>query len=237
MKSSLILKGACKALVFCGLFNCALSATAHAQTKEGNTPEVAAPQNAWQIAEEAMRSKLAELQVADSAKRESLLVDWSNKENIQRSGEFSALLKELQSDDNQMKCIAAYLLGLGNYEAAASALYHEVALKYENPPRRWRAFGIPEPHPAAVALSRIGKPAIFYMLVNLETSDDAEVREWSLRVIRQVEGAEVGTFILERAAAKQEDATKKARLQAASQALPKLDSGVNPEFEMIFRKP
>lgn len=69
--------------------------------------------------------------------------------------------------------------------------------------------------PCVGALIEIGKPAIPEMLRNIQTSNDKKVRELSTRVIRYVEGPEIGRIVIEKAIEKQTDSRKKARLEAA----------------------
>jgi len=69
--------------------------------------------------------------------------------------------------------------------------------------------------PCVGALTGIGKPSIPAMINNLATSEVEKVRELSARVIRNVEGTEIGRIVLEKAIEEQGDRGKKARLTAA----------------------
>jgi hypothetical protein len=69
-------------------------------------------------------------------------------------------------------------------------------------------------YPCVGALIEIGTPAIPAMLTNIKNKDDATIRELSARVIRYVEGIDVGRYILENAI-KQAGSQEKARLQKA----------------------
>ena len=69
-------------------------------------------------------------------------------------------------------------------------------------------------YPCVGALIEIGTPAIPAMLNNIKNKDDATIRELSARVIRYVEGLDVGRYILENAI-KQASSQEKTRLQKA----------------------
>ncbi len=72
-------------------------------------------------------------------------------------------------------------------------------------------------YPAVEALIKIGDPAIAYVLRNLQESNDAKVRELSMRVIYHIDRKDKG-FVrlhLEKALAVQDNTEKKARLQTA----------------------
>ena len=183
----------------------------------------------------ALQAKMNELEQTDAKQLESLLGEVAYARCEKQNVAISILREKLLFGNVQSQCVAAYLLGEGRYAEAASSLSEKITLSYHPPIILRDHLPFLASRPAAQALAKIGKPSIFYMLLNMESSDDLDVREWSLRVIREVEGVEVGAFILERAAAKQKDAAKKSRLQAASAEFSKLQSGVRPEIEMIFR--
>ncbi len=82
-----------------------------------------------------------------------------------------------------------------------------------------------EVRPISRALERIGNPSIPAVIRNLEGSDDVNVRELCLQVIHHIErDKEIARLRLRRATDSQLDSKKKARLQAASQALLKMES-------------
>ena len=220
-----------RALAVCGL--CCVAKISVAQN---TAPQTQTGQDQAQNSERAaFQAKLDALENASGEGRRQLFSALATDQR--RNTEFMTLLFKMDSSDNQVRCMAAYLLGQGRYAQAARELSKQITLTDRTPvPFGTRpSFGLL--HPAAVALANIGKPSTFWMLANLESSDEGATREWSLRVIQAVEGAEVGTFILERAAAKQNDSVKKARLRVAIEALPKLVGGVRPEWEQIFSSP
>jgi hypothetical protein len=75
------------------------------------------------------------------------------------------------------------------------------------------------------ALVQIGTPAIPALIKNLQESDDAIVREFSLIVLYRIEGdKDVVHLRVQKALDAQVDVTKKARLQAAIKSLSKIET-------------
>ena len=135
--------------------------------------------------------------------------------SIERHQEEEELISQIFSNDNQVKCMAAYLLGLKRYEGAVSSLSEQITLQDEKYSELHNSLWFWDQYPALEALVRIGKPSTPAMVTNIEASDDKLVRELSLKAIRAIEGVEIAQFILERAIAKQENPAKKANLEAA----------------------
>lgn len=126
----------------------------------------------------------------------------------------SLLLTSLGSGDPQVQYAAAYLLGFHRYSEAINDLAAVITLHNEETELnkrlpRWGEF------PVVEALIRIGKPSVRAMLANLETSDDANVRGLSARVIFYVEGPDLSKIVVENAVNAQTDPDKKKRLQDA----------------------
>ena len=78
-----------------------------------------------------------------------------------------------------------------------------------------RPVNVGDYYPAAGALAKIGKPAIFHCVGALKQEGSAQRRDCFCWVIGAVEGPEVGRFVLMLALAKETDAKRKARLQQA----------------------
>ncbi|MHC4529568.1 MAG: hypothetical protein ACYS29_16970, partial [Planctomycetota bacterium] len=70
-------------------------------------------------------------------------------------------------------------------------------------------------YPVVEALIKIGKPSVRVMIHNIVSSNDKKVRDLSAKVIRYIEGREIGRIVLEKAAERQTDPAKKARLKGA----------------------
>ncbi len=122
------------------------------------------------------------------------------------------------SASNDQKVSAAYYLGEMHASMAVDDLVSNITLQltpqmsYGGP-----IASIPN------ALIQIGTPAIAALIKNLQESDDSNVRELSLMILYQIEGdKDVVQFRLQKALDAQEDATRKARLQAAIKTLPNI---------------
>jgi HEAT repeat protein len=78
-------------------------------------------------------------------------------------------------------------------------------------------------HPAMEALIQIGNPSIPAVIRNLADSDDAEIRDLSLKALYRIEGdKEIAQLRLQKAMATEKDSQKQARLQAVLKALPEI---------------
>ena len=146
-------------------------------------------------------------------RQQLLLQCFETRQSLEREliGQFDVA----QADD--VRCDIAYALGLYRMEGAVGALSRHIKLR--SAMHRRRPLG--GEYPAVDALGRIGNPAIPEMIKNIENSDDPQVQELSLRVIRYVEGAEVCKFVLQLAIDKQADKEKKGRLSSALDAITK----------------
>lgn len=124
-----------------------------------------------------------------------------------------SLTSSLHAVSPEVQYAAAYLLGLYRYAEAVNDLANAITLHAEtiqqSKEARWGQF------PVVEALIRIGEPSVRAMLANLETSDDANVRGLSARVIFFVEGPELSKIVVQNAVKAQTDPDKKKRLQDA----------------------
>jgi hypothetical protein len=125
------------------------------------------------------------------------------------------------SDSKEMKFAAAFLLGMYRMEQSVFNLSKFITLESSQ-----NTDHIREPlwdrYPVVEALIRIGKPSVPEMLKNIKTSNDKKVIELSIRVIRYVEGPEIGQFILEKELAKQTDPKNKTKLKEAIKSFDEL---------------
>jgi hypothetical protein len=115
------------------------------------------------------------------------------------------------------KCYAAYFLGVMRASEAANSLAAQISV--QPPP-----FGMMEPgcgaDPVPTALVAIGTPSIPAVIQNLAESDDAKVRELSLKVLYRIEGdKDIVQLRLQKALAAEKDSQKQARLQSALKSL------------------
>ena len=165
------------------------------------------------------RSKSIVDQIASLGKlagqeREALLRD--NSENLRQIQ--TSLLNQLGSTDNEVRCCAAYLLGEYRFPRAAVSLSQAITLEAQIRANGREWFW--NRYPAVEALMKIGSPAIPAMIQNLEESDDATVRDLSLKVIYSIErDKEITTLRLHRALDTQKDSQKQVRLQFALKSL------------------
>ncbi len=133
------------------------------------------------------------------------------------------LLSRLGSADQDVKFYAAYLLGAYRFPQAVSGLANNITMEDKirsqiQKQREWYW----DLYPTMEALIRIGNPAIPAMVRNLEESNDAKVRELSLRVIYSIDkDKDMARLRLQKAAEAQKDLQRKARLQSALKALEK----------------
>jgi len=129
------------------------------------------------------------------------------------------LIRLLESDvPNEIKCDIAYLLGLDRMEQSVEKLSNVITLEKDQSEldKRLPLYGR---YPAVQALIRIGNPAVRRMVANIESSDSEKTRELSALVVRQIEGAEIGKIVLEKAMEKQTDDKKRGRLKAAIEGM------------------
>jgi hypothetical protein len=127
----------------------------------------------------------------------------------------------VKSDSEEIKFAAAFLLGFYRMEDSVKELSSYISLENKNIyPDVKRPLW--DKYPIVEALIRIGKPSISEMLKNIKTSNNEKVIELSIRVIRYVEGPEIGRVILEKELAKQTDTQYKNKFEAAIKSFDKL---------------
>jgi hypothetical protein len=121
------------------------------------------------------------------------------------------------ASSKDVKACAAYLLGQYRIAEAvqnlAAAITLDMGFGIQKRERLWGQY------PVVQALVQIGQPSVPYMVRNLEESDDAKMRELSLKVVRHVVGPETAAFLMKRAMEEQEDAEKRDRLNSALRTL------------------
>jgi len=134
-----------------------------------------------------------------------------------------AILRDPEPSDSA-KGYAAYYLGVLRASEATDALADHITLSLLSPGTAtghmnidlapWRAL------PAMHALHAIGTPSIPAVVRNLAESDNASVRELSLRALNNIENdKDIAMLRLQKALKAETDPKKQARLQAAIKAL------------------
>ena len=126
-----------------------------------------------------------------------------------------ALSNQLIIGNNEAKCYAAYFIGEYRFSQSANNLAQVIALHEDflRPNGRIWVWG---QYPAMEALIKIGNPSIPAVIRNLAESDDAKVRELSLKVLYHIEGdKDIVQLRLQKALRTETDLQKQARLQAA----------------------
>jgi hypothetical protein len=129
--------------------------------------------------------------------------------------EQSLLIEQLSTGSNDVKCVAAYLLGVMRSKTAIDALARNIDLR-DTSDRQIQKEWYWSHYPAAQSLMEIGHDSLPAMFRNLESSDIPLVRELSLKVIRHVEkDRAILKLRFQQAIDAQSDAEKRSRLQAA----------------------
>ena len=160
---------------------------------------------------DSVTSRIARMGEMSDAERMALVEGLSNE---YYSGLLSSLTHHLNnSESKDVRFAAAYLLGMYRMERSVRALSKQITLEAEITQNKRRPLW--DRYPVAEALIRIGLPSIPVMLENIENSEDDLVQGLSARVIRYVQGPEIGSIIVERAIEKQADEVRKKRLQEA----------------------
>ena len=163
---------------------------------------------------ECIAKRIEAIKTLTERERDGLVLDSLNdKQRIQKS-----LLGCLDSTDTELRCAAAYLLGEYRVPEAAIALSRIITLEPRLRPTaaEWLWDG----HPVPEALLKIGSPSIPPLVSNLEDSNDRNVRETSLDLIRRIDGdKDITRLRLQKAKDAQQDPFKKDRLQAALDSL------------------
>ena len=137
----------------------------------------------------------------------------SRRETIE---ELEKIVRRFIKDENRKGTAKTAIVLLGKLRSVECVpLLAENLALYVFYKDRKRTQSLEDAFPCVGALIEIGKPAVSPMIKNLETSEDEKVRELSARVIRYVEGPEIGRIVIEKAIEKQTDSRKKAKLEAA----------------------
>jgi hypothetical protein len=117
---------------------------------------------------------------------------------------------------NLSQCEAACYLGEMRMSEAADDLAAKITLRLDL--RHIIILHLPaiSASPVTDALVKIGNPSIPAVIRNLAESDDAKVRELSLKVLYRIDGdKDIVRLRLQKALKAETDSTKQARLQAA----------------------
>ena len=151
------------------------------------------------------------------------LFNLNDEERIEYLGELSKERADIQSNliyqlnsshSVEIKSASAFLLGLYRMEQSVHELSKFITLE-DSQNAKWKREPLWDRYPVVEALIRIGKPSIPEMLKNIKTSNDQKVVELSIRVIRYVEGPEIGRIILEKELEKQTGPQDKAKYNLA----------------------
>jgi HEAT repeat protein len=134
----------------------------------------------------------------------------------------AALIDLLDSNDQKVRCYAAFLLGSQGMSEAVLPLSDAITLEWQpvTTMRLWH-WG---KYPAAEALIKIGNVSVINTMVeNLSTTEDAKARELSLLVLKNILGKELAEYKLRRII-QQSEGNKKTHLQDALRDLQKATS-------------
>jgi len=161
--------------------------------------------------------------IEGNKERIARMANLNDKERMEFLGELCKERSDIQGDlihqlgdssSKETKFAAAFLLGIYRMKGSVYSLSRNITLENENILQDTR-ISLWDRYPVVEALIRIGKPSVREMIRNIQTSGDEKTRELSARVIRYVEGPEIGRIILEKAIEKQTDPQRKAKLEAA----------------------
>ena len=142
-------------------------------------------------------------------------------ENNQLGADLIGVLTNSKSS-NLNQCVAAYYLGEMHCAAATDVLAGKIVLQVDMSHIRIKHLVRMDflTTPATDALVKIGNPSIPAVTRNLAESDDAQVRELSLKVLCRIEGdKDIVQLRLQKALAAEKDSQKQARLQRAFKSL------------------
>jgi hypothetical protein len=143
-----------------------------------------------------------------------------HEDEVRRRGSIRELIGVLDDPKagDAARAFAAYYLGRLHAAEAAESLASHITLSLESKDpghHQWAEMDY-WAIPAMSALCSIGNPAIPALVKNLAMSDDAAVRERSLKALSLIEGdKEIVQLRLEKALKGETDARKRERLQAA----------------------
>lgn len=133
-------------------------------------------------------------------------------ENEKLVSELLAILTNVHSS-NLQQCAAAYYLGEMRLPEASDALAANIGLHLTHPVDHLTSLMRP---PAVEALVKIGNPSIPAVIRNLAESDDANVRDLSLKVLYRIDSdKDIVQLRLQKALAAEKDPQKQVRLQSA----------------------
>ena len=151
--------------------------------------------------------------------KERLTLLQTNNYNLRQILE--TLLTKFDSVNSDDKCYVAYLLGDYRFSQAVKVLGKNIALEDKIHPNQERgAEWFWDRYPAMEALIKIGSASISAIIQNLTESDDAKVRELSLKVIWHIDhDKDIVQLRLKKALKAEKDSTRQARLRAALKAL------------------
>ena len=164
-----------------------------------------------------------EKKIENNAELFNKISNLNDEERLEYLGELSKERSEIQrklvqlldgSNSKEKKYAAAFLLGMYRMDQSVFVLSKYITLE-DDSSRRWKREPLWDIYPVVEALIRIGKPSIPEMLKNIKTSNNEKVIELSIRVIRYVEGPEIGRFILEKELVKQSDSINKTKFKEA----------------------
>jgi hypothetical protein len=162
--------------------------------------------------------RLTELEKLTEKEKITLVRD--SNQNLHHIQEI--LVSKLGSEDMEVKFYAAYLLGAYRFPQAADRLAKDIALEDKVRSREPRhSEWIWDLYPAMEALVKIGNPSIGAVIRNLEESDNAKIRDLSLKVIYHIEkrDKDIVELRLKKVLDAQKDSKRKARLQSALEQL------------------
>ncbi len=169
--------------------------------------------------EQQVMDVMKKLDTLDERSRMKLL----SQVDTQRNELLGVLLKHLgTSSSKNVQAAAIYMIGRHRLSDGVDELIRRIDFA----PGSDRRIPEPEPlweqYPAMEALITIGRPSVPAAIKLLATDTNDLRRNLAVKVVRYVEGAEVATFILERAHANETDASLKAMLNDARSRLQKL---------------
>lgn len=124
------------------------------------------------------------------------------------------------NSSNLSQCEAAHFLGELKISKAADSLSKKITLRLDASHLIITHLPSITVTPAVDALIKIGNPSIPAVIRNLVESDDAKVRELSLKVLYRIEGdKDIVQLRLQKALKAETDTQKQVRLQSALKAL------------------
>jgi hypothetical protein len=163
------------------------------------------------VIEQQILELMKKLDALDERSRMQLL----SQIDAQRNELLGVLLKQLGSSPSKnVQAAALYLIGRHHLSDGVSELIRRIdfdsgRLTDHGPEPLW------EQYPAMEALITMGKPSVPAAIELLAADKNDLRRNLAVKVIRYVEGADVAEFVLQRAEAKESDASRKSMLSDA----------------------